>query len=181
MQTWRDLSTEATREAGDQRTWAQAQGISNERAGQSLRLADSKMSLGSTLFPATVTHDSSQPSTSAGERGSLTVRADTFLASSGDKRALPLAEEDISAPQAKQIKKEEDAVTWRTHQIDNNLPILQHWRDPTVSVLEQAEGRKEALQVTLWGSLFNRLPRRIKVRINQDVQWFLQNEGNHDA
>nr|WP_309505762.1 SET domain-containing protein-lysine N-methyltransferase [Salmonella bongori] len=72
-------------------------------------------------------------------------------------------------------------MTWRTHQIDNNLPILQHWRDPTVSVMEQAEGRKEALQVTLWGSLFNRLPRRIKVRINQDIQWFLQNEGNHDA
>ncbi|VDZ79396.1 phage-like protein [Salmonella bongori] len=99
----------------------------------------------------------------------------------GDKRSLPWAEEDISAPQAKQIKKEEDAVTWRTHQIDNNLPILQHWRDPTVSVMEQAEGGKEALQVTLWGSLFNRLPRRIKVRINQDIQWFLQNEGNHDA
>ncbi|AID27064.1 hypothetical protein [Salmonella bongori] len=50
MQTWRDLSTEATREAGDQRTWAQAQGISNERAGQSLPLADSKMSLGSTYL-----------------------------------------------------------------------------------------------------------------------------------
>ncbi|WP_079777856.1 SET domain-containing protein-lysine N-methyltransferase [Salmonella bongori] len=181
MQTWRDLSTEATREAGDQRTWAQAQGISNERAGQSLPLADSKMSLGSTLFSATVTHHSSQPSTSAGGRGSLTVRADTSLASSGDKRALPLAGEDIPAPPTKQIKKEEDAVTWRTHQIDNNLPILQHWRDPTVSVMEQAEGRKEALQVTLWGSLFNRLPRRIKVRINQDIQWFLQNEGNHDA
>ncbi|EIT4622797.1 SET domain-containing protein-lysine N-methyltransferase [Salmonella bongori] len=181
MQTWRDLSTEATREAGDQRTWAQAQGISNERAGQSLPLADSKMSLGSTLFSATVTHHSSQPSTSAGGRGSLTVRADTSLASSGDKRALPLAGEDIPAPPTKQIKKEEDAVTWRTHQIDNNLPILQHWRDPTVSVLAQAEGRKETLQVTLWGSLFNRLPRETKARINQDVQWFLQNEGNHDA
>ncbi|EDP8673050.1 SET domain-containing protein [Salmonella bongori] len=176
MQTW-----QATREAGGQRTWAQAQGISNERAGQSLPLADSKMFLGSTLFSATVTHDSSQPSTSAGGRGSLTVRADTSLASNGDKRALPLEGEDIPAPPTKQIKKEEDAVTWRTHQIDNNLPILQHWRDPTVSVMEQAEGGKEALQVTLWGSLFNRLPRETKARINQDVQWFLQNEGNHDA
>ncbi|EDP8628823.1 SET domain-containing protein [Salmonella bongori] len=176
MQTW-----QATREAGGQRTWAQAQGISNERAGQSLPLADSKMFLGSTLFSATVTHDSSQPSTSAGGRGSLTVRADTSLASSGDKRALPVAGEDIPVPTTKQIKKEEDAVTWRTHQIDNNLPILQHWRDPTVSVMEQAEGGKEALQVTLWGSLFNRLPRETKARINQDVQWFLQNEGNHDA
>ncbi|WP_370626994.1 SET domain-containing protein-lysine N-methyltransferase, partial [Salmonella bongori] len=181
MQAWRNLSTEATREAGGQRTWAQAQGISNERAGQSLPLADSKMSLGSTLFSATVTHDSSQPSTSAGGRGSLTVRADPSLASSGDKRALPLEGEDIPAPPTKQIKKEEDAVTWRTHQIDNNLPILQHWRDPTVSVLAQAEGRKETLQVTLWGSLFNQLPRETKARINQDVQWFLQNEGNHDA
>ncbi|ECC8734860.1 SET domain-containing protein [Salmonella bongori] len=176
MQTW-----QATREAGNQRIWAQAQGISNERAGQSLPLADSKMSLGSTLFSDTVTHDSSQPSTSAGGRGSLTVRADTSLASSGDKRALPVAGEDIPVPTTKQIKKEEDAVTWRTHQIDNNLPILQHWRDPTVSVLAQAEGRKETLQVTLWGSLFNRLPRETKARINQDVQWFLQNEGNHDA
>ncbi|ASG55193.1 SET domain-containing protein [Salmonella bongori] len=181
MQTWRNLSTEATREAGGQRTWAQAQGISNERTGQSLAPADSKMPHGSTLFTTTVTQDSSQPSTSTGGRGSLTVRADTSLASSGDKRAIPVAGEDIPVPTTKQIKKEEDAVTWRTHQINNNLPILQHWRDPTVSVLAQAEGRKETLQVTLWGSLFNRLPRETKARINQDVQWFLQNEGNHDA
>ncbi|EHL3470734.1 SET domain-containing protein-lysine N-methyltransferase, partial [Salmonella enterica] len=29
--------------------------------------------------------------------------------------------------------------------------------------------------------LFNPLPRKIKARINQDIRWFLQNEGSHDA
>ncbi|EDV2601796.1 hypothetical protein YL12_004730, partial [Salmonella enterica subsp. houtenae] len=62
----------------------------------------------------------------------------------------PQDSEDIAAPPAKQIK-EEDVVTWRTHQINNNLPILQHWRDPTISVMAQAEGRTETLQVTRWG------------------------------
>ncbi|EBA3109287.1 SET domain-containing protein, partial [Salmonella enterica] len=47
-------------------------------------------------------------------------------ASHGEKHSLPLTTEDIPAPPAKQIKEEEDTVTWRTHQINNNLPILQH-------------------------------------------------------
>ncbi|HIF3244746.1 TPA: SET domain-containing protein-lysine N-methyltransferase [Salmonella enterica] len=87
----------------------------------------------------------------------------------------------MSVLTVKRIKEEEDTVTWRTHQINNNLPILQHWRDPTISVLAQAEGRKETLHVTLWGPLFNRLPRDTKARINQDIQWFLQNEGRHES
>ncbi|EGR7263338.1 SET domain-containing protein, partial [Salmonella enterica] len=45
----------------------------------------------------------------------------------------------------------------------------------------RAEGRIETLQVTRWGPLFNPLPRKIKARINQDIRWFLQNEGSHDA
>ncbi|ECF5951748.1 SET domain-containing protein, partial [Salmonella enterica subsp. diarizonae] len=76
---------------------------------------------------------------------------------------------------------EEDDVTWRTHQINNNLPILRHWRDPAISVMTQAEGRIETLQVTRWGPLFNLLSRQTKARINQDIRWFLQNEGKHDA
>ncbi|EAQ1169382.1 TPA: SET domain-containing protein [Salmonella enterica] len=100
---------------------------------------------------------------------------------SGEKRSLPSTKEDISAPPAKQIKEEEDDVTWRTHQIDNNLPILRHWRDPAISVMAQAEGRIETLQVTRWGPLFNLLSRQTKARINQDIRWFLQNEGKHDA
>ncbi|HAE2718623.1 TPA_asm: SET domain-containing protein-lysine N-methyltransferase, partial [Salmonella enterica subsp. salamae serovar 58:d:z6] len=89
--------------------------------------------------------------------------------------------EDVSVPPAKQIKEEEDPVTWRTHQINNNLPILQHWRDPTISVMARAEGRIESLQVTRWGPLFNWLPRQTRARINQDIRWFLHNEGSHDA
>ncbi|ECJ4606634.1 SET domain-containing protein [Salmonella enterica subsp. enterica serovar Telhashomer] len=100
---------------------------------------------------------------------------------SGEKRSLPSTKADISAPPAKQIKEEEDDVTWRTHQINNNLPILQHWRDPAISVMAQAEGRIETLQVTRWGPLFNLLSRKTKARINQDIRWFLQNEGKHDA
>ncbi|ECJ2467456.1 SET domain-containing protein, partial [Salmonella enterica subsp. diarizonae] len=99
----------------------------------------------------------------------------------GEKRSLPSTKEDISAPPAKQIKEEEDDVTWRTHQINNNLPILRHWRDPAISVMTQAEGRIETLQVTRWGPLFNLLSRQTKARINQDIRWFLQNEGKHDA
>ncbi|EBI4025292.1 SET domain-containing protein [Salmonella enterica subsp. enterica] len=102
-------------------------------------------------------------------------------ASSREKRSFPSTKEDISAPPAKQIKEEEDDVTWRTHQINNNLPILQHWRDPTISVMAQAEGRIETLQVTRWGPLFNLLSRQTKARINQDIRWFLQNKGKHDA
>ncbi|EAB6785796.1 SET domain-containing protein [Salmonella enterica subsp. enterica serovar Kentucky] len=100
---------------------------------------------------------------------------------SGEKRSLPSTKEDISAPPAKQIKEEEDDVTWLTHQINNNLPILRHWRDPAISVMAQAEGRIETLQVTRWGPLFNLLSRQTKARINQDIRWFLQNEGKHDA
>ncbi|EAA7087740.1 SET domain-containing protein [Salmonella enterica subsp. enterica serovar Napoli] len=99
----------------------------------------------------------------------------------GEKRSLPSTKADISAPPAKQIKEEEDDVTWRTHQINNNLPILQHWRDPAISVMARAEGRIETLQVTRWGPLFNLLSRKTKARINQDIRWFLQNEGKHDA
>ncbi|EBH9040711.1 TPA: SET domain-containing protein-lysine N-methyltransferase, partial [Salmonella enterica] len=88
--------------------------------------------------------------------------------SSGEKRSPPSTKEDIAAPPEKQIKEEEDDVTWRTHQINNNLPILQHWRDPTISVMAQAEGRIETLQVTRWGPLFNPLPRQTKARINQE-------------
>ncbi|AGR58368.1 hypothetical protein A464_1182 [Salmonella bongori N268-08] len=177
---WFSMSPEERRTSGGWATWAQAQGISYRSAKKYLTLTDSEIPSGRTRPSpsATVTSASQEASAAAGKED---VRMSTPSESIGDKRSLPWAEEDISAPQAKQIKKEEDAVTWRTHQIDNNLPILQHWRDPTVSVMEQAEGGKEALQVTLWGSLFNRLPRRIKVRINQDIQWFLQNEGNHDA
>ncbi|EAX8596140.1 SET domain-containing protein [Salmonella enterica] len=102
-------------------------------------------------------------------------------ASHGEKHSLPLTTEDIPAPPAKQIKEEEDTVTWRTHQINNNLPILQHWRDPTISVMAHAEGRIETLHVTRWGPLFNMLPRQARARINQDILLFLRNEGNHDA
>ncbi|ECC1662281.1 SET domain-containing protein-lysine N-methyltransferase [Salmonella enterica subsp. salamae] len=160
-------------------TWTQAQGISCRSARKYLTLTDSEMSPRHTsraLPSATVTSASLQASTSA-----AAASVNPPPTSSGDKRPLPLATEDIPALPAKQIKAEEDPVTWRTHQINNNLPILQHWRDPTISVLEQAEGRKEALQVTLWGTLFNRLPRETKARINQHIRWFLHNEGNHDA
>ncbi|EEN7285156.1 SET domain-containing protein, partial [Salmonella enterica subsp. salamae] len=44
-----------------------------------------------------------------------------------------------------------------------------------------AEGRIESLQVTRWGPLFNWLPRQTRARINQDIRWFLHNEGSHDA
>ncbi|HBZ9866455.1 TPA: SET domain-containing protein [Salmonella enterica subsp. houtenae] len=100
---------------------------------------------------------------------------------SGGKRSRPSTKEDIPAPPAKQIKEEEDDVTWRTHQINNNLPILQHWSDPTISVMAKEEGRIETLRVTQWGSLFSPLPRQTKARINQEIRWFLQNEGSHDA
>ncbi len=47
--------------------------------------------------------------------------------------------------------------------------------------MAQAEGKIETLQVTLWGPLFNLLSRQTKARINQEIRWFLQNEGSHDA
>ncbi|ECP8613740.1 SET domain-containing protein-lysine N-methyltransferase, partial [Salmonella enterica subsp. diarizonae] len=183
---WLNMSPEERRTSGGWATWAQARGISYISARKYLAPTDSEMPSRGTSRPSppsTVTSDSPQASTSA-----ATTTGDEIAVSmtappehSGEKRSLPSTKEDISAPPAKQIKKEEDAVTWRTHQINNNLPILQHWRDPTISVMAQAEGRIETLQVTRWGPLFNPLPRQIKARINQDIRWFLQNEGSHDA
>ncbi|EAT1906701.1 SET domain-containing protein [Salmonella enterica] len=184
IRTWRDMSQEAKREAGGWIKWALAQGIAIGSASGYLTNTGLKYNgivrLQQSLS-ATVTSDSQQTSMSAGASDEITASVGILPERSGEKRSLPSTKEDISAPPAKQIKKEEDAVTWRTHQINNNLPILQHWRDPTISVMAQAEGRIETLQVTRWGPLFNPLPRQIKARINQDIRWFLQNEGSHDA
>ncbi|EEP9786827.1 SET domain-containing protein-lysine N-methyltransferase [Salmonella enterica subsp. enterica serovar Saintpaul] len=175
--TWLNTSPEEHRAAGGWATWAQTQGISYISARRYLAPIDSEIPSSGTSRPqpsATVTSDSPRASTSAATGDEITV-------SVSEKRSLPSTKEDISAPPAKQIKEEEDDVTWRTHQINNNLPILQHWRDPTISVMAQAEGRIETLQVTRWGPLFNLLSRQTKARINQDIRWFLQNEGKHDA
>ncbi|EAN9661232.1 SET domain-containing protein-lysine N-methyltransferase [Salmonella enterica subsp. enterica serovar Pomona] len=175
--TWLNMSPEEHRAAGGWATWAQTQGISYISARKYLAPMDSEIPSSGTSRPqpsATVTSDSPRASTSAATGDEITV-------SVSEKRSLPSTKEDISAPPAKQIKEEEDDVTWRTHQINNNLPILQHWRDPTISVMAQAEGRIETLQVTRWGPLFNLLSRQTKARINQDIRWFLQNEGKHDA
>ncbi|EDS5055784.1 SET domain-containing protein-lysine N-methyltransferase [Salmonella enterica] len=175
--TWLNMSPEEHRAAGGWATWAQTQGISYISARKYLAPMDSEIPSSGTSRPqpsATVTSDSPRASTSAATGNEITV-------SVSEKRSLPSTKEDISAPPAKQIKEEEDDVTWRTHQINNNLPILQHWRDPTISVMAQAEGRIETLQVTRWGPLFNLLSRQTKARINQDIRWFLQNEGKHDA
>ncbi|EDX6190732.1 SET domain-containing protein [Salmonella enterica subsp. diarizonae] len=184
IRTWRDMSQEAKREAGGWIKWALAQGIAIGSASGYLTNTGLKyngiLRLQQSLS-ATVTSDSQQTSMSAGASDEITASVGILPERSGEKRSLPSTKEDISAPPAKQIKKEEDAVTWRTHQINNNLPILQHWRDPTISVMAQAEGKIETLQVTRWGPLFNPLPRQIKARINQDIRWFLQNEGSHDA
>ncbi|EEN0969420.1 SET domain-containing protein-lysine N-methyltransferase [Salmonella enterica] len=183
---WLNMSPEERRTSGGWATWAQARGISYISARKYLAPTDSEMPSRGTSRPSppsTVTSDSPQASTSA-----ATTTGDEIAVSmtappehSGEKRSLPSTKEDISAPPAKQIKEEEDDVTWRTHQIDNNLPILRHWRDPAISVMAQAEGRIETLQVTRWGPLFNLLSRQTKARINQDIRWFLQNEGKHDA
>nr|EEE1919822.1 SET domain-containing protein-lysine N-methyltransferase [Salmonella enterica subsp. diarizonae] len=183
---WLNMSPEERRTSGGWATWAQARGISYISARKYLAPTDSEMPSRGTSRPSppsTVTSDSPQASTSA-----ATTTGDEIAVSmtappehSGEKRSLPSTKEDISAPPAKQIKKEEDDVTWRTHQINNNLPILRHWRDPAISVMTQAEGRIETLQVTRWGPLFNLLSRQTKARINQDIRWFLQNEGKHDA
>ncbi|ECJ9324979.1 SET domain-containing protein [Salmonella enterica] len=175
--TWLNMSPEEHRAAGGWATWAQTQGISYISARKYLAPMDSEIPSSGTSRPqpsATITSDSPRASTSAATGDEITV-------SVSEKRSLPSTKEDISAPPAKQIKEEEDDVTWRTHQINNNLPILQHWRDPTISVMAQAEGRIETLQVTRWGPLFNLLSRQTKARINQDIRWFLQNEGKHDA
>ncbi|EJK6269698.1 SET domain-containing protein-lysine N-methyltransferase [Salmonella enterica] len=181
---WFNMSSEQRRASGGWATWAQTQGISYISARKYLAPLDSEIPSSGTSRPqpsATVTSDSPRASTSAATGDEITVSVSTPPASSGEKRSLPSTKEDISAPPAKQMKEEEDDVTWRTHQINNNLPILQHWRDPTISVMAQAEGRTETLQVTRWGPLFNALPRQTKARINQEIRWFLQNEGRHDA
>ncbi|HDI4957003.1 TPA: SET domain-containing protein-lysine N-methyltransferase [Salmonella enterica] len=182
--TWLNMSPEEHRAAGGWATWAQTQGISYISARKYLAPLDSEIPSSGTSRPqpsATVTSDSPRASTSAATGDEITVSVSTPPASSGEKRSLPSTKEDISAPPAKQMKEEEDDVTWRTHQINNNLPILQHWRDPTISVMAQAEGRIETLQVTRWRPLFNLLSRQTKARINQEIRWFLQNEGRHDA
>ncbi|EGT8582986.1 SET domain-containing protein [Salmonella enterica] len=186
LMAWLNMSPEERRTSGGWATWAQAQGISYISARKYLAPTDSEMPSRGTSRPSppsTVTSDSPQASTSAatttGDEIAVSVSAPPER--SGEKRSLPSTKEDISAPPAKQIKEEEDDVTWRTHQINNNLPILQHWRDSAISVMARAEGRIETLQVTRWGSLFNPLPRKIKARINRDIRWFLQNEGKHDA
>ncbi|EAZ8763742.1 SET domain-containing protein-lysine N-methyltransferase, partial [Salmonella enterica] len=186
IRMWRDLPQEAKHEAGGWMTWAQARGISYISARKYLAPTDSEMSSRGTSRPSppsTVTSDSPQASTSAATTTSdeIAISMSAPPEYCGEKRSLPSTKADISAPPAKQIKEEEDDVTWRTHQINNNLPILQHWRDPAISVMARAEGRIETLQVTRWGPLFNLLSRKTKARINQDIRWFLQNEGKHDA
>ncbi|EAW1173606.1 SET domain-containing protein-lysine N-methyltransferase [Salmonella enterica subsp. enterica] len=184
--TWLNMSPEEHRAAGGWATWAQTQGISYISARRYLAPIDSEIPSSGTSRPqpsATVTSDSPRASTSAATTtgDEIAVSMSTPPERSGEKRSLPSTKEDTSAPLAKQIKEEEDDVTWRTHQINNKLPILQHWRDPTISVMAQAEGRIKTLQVTRWGPLFNLLSRQTKARINQEIRWFLQNEGRHDA
>ncbi|EAO7955189.1 SET domain-containing protein-lysine N-methyltransferase [Salmonella enterica] len=183
---WLNMSPEERRTSGGWATWAQAQGISYRSARKYLAPTDIEMPSRGTSCPSpssTVTSDSPQASTSAATTtgDEIAVSMSTPPERSGEKRSLPSTKEDTSAPPAKQIKEEEDDVTWRTHQINNNLPILRHWRDPAISVMTQAEGRIETLQVTRWGPLFNLLSRQTKARINQEIRWFLQNEGRHDA
>ncbi|EHQ4166252.1 SET domain-containing protein-lysine N-methyltransferase [Salmonella enterica] len=187
---WLNMSPEEHRAAGGWATWAQTQGISYISARKYLAPIDREIPSSGTSRPppsATVTSDSPQASTSVATTtgDEITVSVSMPPERSGEKRSLPSTKEDIPALPAKQIKEEEeeeeDDVTWRTHQINNNLPILQHWRDPTISVMARAEGRIETLQVTRWGPLFNPLPRQTKARINQEIRWFLQNEGKHDA
>ncbi|ECA8471393.1 SET domain-containing protein-lysine N-methyltransferase [Salmonella enterica subsp. enterica serovar Saintpaul] len=183
---WLNMSPEERRTSGGWATWAQARGISYISARKYLAPTDSEMPSRGTSRPSppsTVTSGSPQASTSAAATtgDEIAVSMSAPPEHSGEKRSLPSTKEDISAPPAKQIKEEEDDVTWRTHQINNNLPILQHWRDPAISVMARAEGRIETLQVTRWGPLFNLLSRKTKARINQDIRWFLQNEGKHDA
>ncbi|EDJ7397689.1 SET domain-containing protein-lysine N-methyltransferase, partial [Salmonella enterica subsp. enterica serovar Kentucky] len=183
---WLNMSPDERRTSGGWATWAQARGISYISARKYLAPTDSEMPSRGTSRPSpptTVTSDSPQASTSAATTtgDEIAVSVSTPPERSGEKRSLPSTKEDISAPPAKQIKEEEDDVTWLTHQINNNLPILRHWRDPAISVMAQAEGRIETLQVTRWGPLFNLLSRQTKARINQNIRWFLQNEGKHDA
>ncbi|ECF6094639.1 SET domain-containing protein-lysine N-methyltransferase, partial [Salmonella enterica subsp. salamae] len=176
IRAWRDMSQKAKRESGGWIKWAQAQGIAIGSA--SGYLTNTGLKYNGMVRLQHATSASLLASASTGDE--IAVSVGTPPESSGEKRSLSLTTEDISAPPAKQIKEEEDPVTWRTHQINNNLPILQHWRDPTISVMARAEGRIESLQVTRWGPLFNPIPRQTKARINQDIRWFLHNEGSHD-
>ncbi|EDR7675699.1 SET domain-containing protein-lysine N-methyltransferase [Salmonella enterica subsp. enterica serovar Oslo] len=183
---WFNMSPEERHTSGGWAAWAQAQGISYRSARKYLAPIDSEIPSSGTSRPppsATVTSDSPQASTSVATTtgDEITVSVSTPPERSGEKRSPPSTKEDIPAPPAKQIKEEEDDVTWRTHQINNNLPILQDWRDPTISVMARAEGRIETLHVTRWRPLFNLLSRQTKARINQEIRWFLQNEGRHDA
>ncbi|EAP7918971.1 SET domain-containing protein-lysine N-methyltransferase, partial [Salmonella enterica] len=179
---WFNMSSEERRASGGWATWAQTQGISYRSARKYLAPTDNETSpCGISRSPPSTTVSSASPPASASTGDEITVSVGTPPESCGEKRSLPLDTEDVSVPPAKQIKEEEDPVTWRTHQINNNLPILQHWRDPTISVMARAEGRIESLQVTRWGPLFNWLPRQTRARINQDIRWFLHNEGSHDA
>ncbi|EGC6140272.1 SET domain-containing protein-lysine N-methyltransferase [Salmonella enterica] len=181
---WFNMSPEERHTSGGWAAWAQTQGISYRSARKYLALADHEMSPRQTSRSspsATVTSASPQVSSSSDTGDEITVIVSPPPQNHGEKRSLPRTNEDNSAPPAKQIKEEEDAVTWRTHQINNDLPILQHWRDPTISVMAQAEGRIETLRVTRWGPLFSTLSRQTKARINQVIGWFLQNEGNHDV
>ncbi|EHJ7194659.1 SET domain-containing protein-lysine N-methyltransferase [Salmonella enterica subsp. enterica serovar Victoria] len=183
---WFNMSPKEQSTSGGWATWAQARGISYISARKYLAPTDSEMTARGTSRPSpssTVTSDSPQASTSTATTtgNEIAISMSAPPERSGEKRSLPSTKADISAPPAKQIKEEEDDVTWRTHQINNNLPILQHWRDPAISVMARAEGRIETLQVTRWGPLFNLLSRKTKARINQDIRWFLQNEGKHDA
>ncbi|EDS2584773.1 SET domain-containing protein, partial [Salmonella enterica] len=177
IRTWQALSQEEKRAAGGWIKWAQAQGIAIGSASGYLTNTGLKYNSMARLRHTT----SASPSAPASAGDKITASVSPAPASHGEKHSLPLTTEDIPAPPAKQIKEEEDTVTWRTHQINNNLPILQHWRDPTISVMAHAEGRIETLHVTRWGPLFNMLPRQARARINQDILWFLRNEGNHDA
>ncbi|HFW3272364.1 TPA: SET domain-containing protein-lysine N-methyltransferase [Salmonella enterica subsp. enterica serovar Birkenhead] len=178
--TWLNMSPEERRTSGGWATWAQAQGISYRSARKHLAPIDSKIpsrGISRPSPPSTVTSDSPQASTSVatttGDKIAVSVSAPPEC--SGEKRSLPSTKADISAPPAKHIKEEEDDVTCRTHQINNNLPILQDWSDPTISVMARTEGRIETLHVTRWGPLFNMLSRQTKARINQEIRWFLQN------
>ncbi|EHI2671460.1 TPA: SET domain-containing protein-lysine N-methyltransferase [Salmonella enterica subsp. enterica serovar Saintpaul] len=183
---WFNMSPEERHTSGGWAAWAQAQGISYRSARKYLAPIDSEIpSSGASRPPpsATVTSDSPQASTSVATitGDEITVSVSTLPERSGEKRSPPSTKEDIPAPPAKHIKEEEDDVTCRTHQINNNLPILQDWSDPTISVMARAEGRIETLHVTRWRPLFNLLSRQTKARINQEIRWFLQNEGRHDA
>ncbi|ELW8265655.1 SET domain-containing protein-lysine N-methyltransferase, partial [Salmonella enterica] len=137
---WLNMSPEERRTSGGWAIWAQTRGISYISARKYLAPTDSEMPSRGTSRPSppsTVTSGSPQASTSAAATtgDEIAVSMSAPPEHSGEKRSPPSTKEDISAPPAKQIKEEEDDVTWRTHQINNNLPILRHWRNPAISVM----------------------------------------------